>query len=150
VALAEVKSWTRTSEYVIEYYGAPLATNVFFDNLLAEAGVEDCSPKTIRHTVRTWLAEHDIDDKRCDLFMGHAKPEGVGSRTGAKYRHLKPSYLADVRESIDDLFVDLQPLIAGRGLGGCRGVDQPSPDDPATPAVPGNTWQVRKRGFVTS
>jgi hypothetical protein len=26
----------------------------------------------------------------------HARPEGQGSRTGAKYIHLKPSYLADV------------------------------------------------------
>ena len=80
-------------------------------------------------------AEHDIDDKRCDLFMGHAKPEGVGSRTGAKYIHPKPSYLADVRQAIDDLFVDLQPLVMGRGLGGYGGVDQPNQDDPATLVV---------------
>jgi len=138
VALAEIKNWTRTAETVLEYNGAPLATNEFFDTLLAEAGVEDCSPKTIRHTVRTWLAEHDIDDKRADLFRGHDRPEGQGSRTGAKYLHLKPSYLAGVREAVDDLFVEPQPLIRGRGLGGYRGVDQPSPDDPATLAVLAN------------
>jgi integrase len=117
VAHAEVKSWTRTGEHVIEYYGAPLATNNFFENLLAEAGVEDCSPKTLRHTVRTWLAEHDVVGKRCDLFMGHSRPVGQGSRTGAKYIHLKPSYLADVREAIDELFLELQPLIKGRRPG---------------------------------
>ena len=42
VALAEIKNWTRTAETVLEYNGAPLATNEFFDTLLAEAGVEDC------------------------------------------------------------------------------------------------------------
>jgi len=43
-----------------------------------------------------------------------------------------------VREAVDDLFVEPQPLIRGRGLGGYRGVDQPSPDDPATLAVLAN------------
>ena len=29
-----------------------------------------------RHALRTWLAEHDVDDKRVDLLMGHDRPEG--------------------------------------------------------------------------
>jgi integrase len=78
---------------VVDYYGEPMSSDTFFDNLRAVAGVEDCSSKTIRHTVRTWLAEQDVDDKRADLFMGHARPQGQGSRTGAKYIHLKASYL---------------------------------------------------------
>ena len=43
-----------------------------------------------------------------------------------------------MREAVDELFVELQPLIRGRGLGGYRGVDQPSPDDPVTLAVLAN------------
>jgi hypothetical protein len=131
VALAEIKTWQRTSEYVVDYYGEPMSSDTFFDNLRAVAGVEDCSSKTIRHTVRTWLAEQDVDDKRADLFMGHARPQGQGSRTGAKYIHLKPSYLADVREAVNELFEALQPLMKCRSLGGYRAEDQPTPDDPA-------------------
>jgi hypothetical protein len=81
--------------------------------------------------LRTLFAERDADDKRADLFLGHDRPEGQGSRTGAKYIHLKPSYLADARQAVNELFTQIQPLIRGRSLGGYRGVDQPLRDDPA-------------------
>jgi integrase len=54
---AEIASWVRDSEYVISYYGEQLTTRSFFSHLADSAGVSG-SAKVLRHTVRTYLAEH--------------------------------------------------------------------------------------------
>jgi len=129
---AELASWQIEGEHVITYYGKPLATPEFFD-LLAEKSSVGGSPKVIRHTVRTWLAEYGVPDSDADMFMGH---KGRGSATGARYTHRRPEYLRTVIEAIEALFDELSVHVrrpfAGRVLN-----DQPSPDDPICEALRG-------------
>jgi integrase len=78
---AEIASWSRDSEYVIPYYGRPLRTRDFYNRLAGTAGVTG-GANVIRHTVRTWLAEHGVPDSEADVFMGHKEE---GSATGRRY-----------------------------------------------------------------
>ena len=120
----ELATWERDSEYVITYYGKPLATREFYDRLAAEAGMTG-GPNVIRHTVRTFLAEVGVPDAEADLFMGH---KGEGSHTGARYTHRRPEYLKSVKQGIELLFEALSEFVE-RPFVGWELIDQPVGDD---------------------
>lgn len=121
---AELRSWTRDSEYVISYCGRRLATPEFFDHLRQVAGVQG-SAHVIRHTVRTWLAEIGVPEAEADVFMGHREE---GSATGRRYIHRRPGYLKSISQGLELLFDALGEYIA-RPFAGRELVDQPDPHD---------------------
>ena len=65
-----------------------------------DAGVEGASPKTLRHTMLTWLAERGVPREQREMFAGH-RPQGTTSRN---YEHLSPSYLRDAIAGVDAFF----------------------------------------------
>jgi hypothetical protein len=87
----------------------------------------------IRHTVRTWLAEHGVPDSEADVFMGHKEE---GSATGRRYKHRRPEYLRGVTEGIEALFDALSQFVR-RPFKGRELVDQPTPDEPVCVALRG-------------
>ena len=89
---------------------------------------------TIRHTVRTWLAEQGVPDPEADVFMGHKEE---GSATGRRYKHRRPEYLRGVTEGIEALFDALSQLVR-RPFKGRELIDQPAPDDPVCVTARGN------------
>lgn len=119
---AELAAWPHDHEHLLHYYGKPLATREFYDLLAQTAGVTG-GTNTIRHTVRTWLAEVGVPDAEADAFMGH---KGEGSATGARYKHRRPEYLKTVTEGLELLFEKLADLIE-RPFAGRELEDQPDP-----------------------
>jgi integrase len=93
--------------HLITYYDAPLDTLEFFDTL-REAVKTTATAYTIRHTVATWLASQGVPAWERDSFLGHAS---AGSKTGERYAHADPQHMARAREAIEDLFVQLEPLV---------------------------------------
>ena len=69
-------------------------------------------PRAIRHTVATWLYSHDVPDRQIAIFLGH---DETNAEEGARfdkmsrhYRHLKPSYCATAKCSIEGLLHEIQ------------------------------------------
>lgn len=106
---AELASWDQTGPRVL---GVAQGRAYQFDTLTARCGVTG-SPNVIRHTVRTWFAEHDVPQSDADMFMGHAT---AGSRTGARYTHRNPAYLKTCTAALEGLFAAVRPHLAGREL----------------------------------
>lgn len=105
---SELDSWgVQPIGPVVSRDGQPVLSREFFDAMLSKTGL-DGGPHTIRHTVRTWLAEQDVPDAQADMFMGHL---GAGSRTGAKYIHRRPEYLSAVKDSVESLYVAVAPYV---------------------------------------
>lgn len=93
---------------LVTYYDAPVETLEFFDTL-KEATKTTATAYTIRHTVATWLASEGVPPWQRDSFMGHA-PEG--SKTGLRYAHADPDHMAEARDAIEELFAQLEPMVA--------------------------------------
>jgi integrase len=68
-----------------------------------DAGVEGATPKTLRHTMLTWLAARKVSDKELEILAGHS---AIGT-TARNYVHLSPDYLRDAVEQIDAFFDEL-------------------------------------------
>lgn len=92
---------------LVTYYDAPVETLEFFDTM-REAVQTTATAYTIRHTVATWLATQGVPPWQRDSFLGHA-PEG--SKTGLRYAHADPQHMAAVRDAIEELYVQLEPLV---------------------------------------
>lgn len=71
-----------------------------WNNICAEAKVEGATPKTLRHTMLTWLAERGVPYEQRQMLAGHS-PQGTTARN---YEHLSPSYLKDAVREIDRFF----------------------------------------------
>ncbi len=67
------------------------------------AGVRGASPKTLRHTMLTWLARYGVPKEQREMLAGH-RPQGTTSRN---YEHLSPSYLLDAIAGVDAFFEQL-------------------------------------------
>lgn len=74
-----------------------------WNNACADAGVAGATPKTLRHTMLTWLAERGVPYEQRQMLAGHS-PRGTTARN---YEHLSPEYLRDAVAAIDDFFVEL-------------------------------------------
>lgn len=68
-----------------------------------EAKVEGATPKTLRHTMLTWLAERGVPYEQRQVLAGHSK-QGTTARN---YEHLSPDYLRDAVTHIDAYFEQL-------------------------------------------
>jgi integrase len=69
----------------------------------AEAGVNGATPKTLRHTMLTWLAERGVPLEQLQLLAGHS----AKSTTARNYIHLSPDYLQAAVDQIDAIFEEL-------------------------------------------
>jgi integrase len=70
----------------------------------AEARVVGATPKTLRHTMLTWLAERGVPYEQRQMLAGHS-PRGTTARN---YEHLSPDYLRTAVAEIDAFFSELQ------------------------------------------
>jgi integrase len=70
------------------------------------AGVVGATPKTLRHTMLTWLAERGVfKDKRMTLAGDSAQ-----DTTARNYEHLSPQYLRSAIAEVDAYFDELAKL----------------------------------------
>ena len=65
-----------------------------------DASVKGATPKTLRHTMLTWLAERGVPREQRQMLAGHS-PQGT---TAKNYEHLSPSYLREAVAEIDAFF----------------------------------------------
>jgi integrase len=72
-------------------------------NACKDAGVGGATPKTLRHTMLTWLAERGVPYEQRQMLAGHA-PQGTTARN---YEHLSPRYLRTAVKEIDAFFIRL-------------------------------------------
>lgn len=70
----------------------------------ADAGVLGATPKTLRHTMLTWLAERGVPYEQRQMLAGHS-PRGTTARN---YEHLSPDYLRAAVAEIDAFFGELR------------------------------------------
>ena len=75
-----------------------------WNNACEEAGVSGATPKTLRHTMLTWLAERGVPSEQRRMFAGHA----AQGTTARNYEHLSPAYLKRAIEEVDAFFVELR------------------------------------------
>ena len=74
-----------------------------WNNACKDAGVSGATPKTLRHTMLTWLAERDVIPAQRQMLAGHS-PQGTTARN---YEHLSPSYLRAAIAEVDVYFDEL-------------------------------------------
>lgn len=66
----------------------------------AEAGIVDATPKTLRHTMLTWLARRGVPKEQRMALAGHAAQD----TTARNYEHLSPDYLVAAIREVDTFF----------------------------------------------
>jgi integrase len=71
-----------------------------------DAGVAGATPKTLRHTMLTWLAERGVPYEQRQVLAGHS----ARGTTARNYEHLSPSYLKAAIEEVDVYFTELRKL----------------------------------------
>jgi integrase len=69
----------------------------------ADAGVRGTSPKTLRHTMLTWLAMRGVPKEQRSALAGHLARD----TTARNYEHLSPDYLGAAIAQIDAFFDEL-------------------------------------------
>jgi integrase len=74
-----------------------------WNSVCEEVGVTGATPKTLRHTMLTWLAERGVPYEQRMALAGHA-PKGTTARN---YEHLTPNYLRTAIDQIDAFFEEL-------------------------------------------
>ena len=74
-----------------------------WNNVCQEVGIEGATPKTLRHTMLTWLAERGVHPEQRQVLASHAR-QGTTARN---YEHLSPDYLRDAIAQIDAFFDEL-------------------------------------------
>jgi integrase len=68
-----------------------------------DAGVKGASPKTLRHTMLTWLAMRGVPKEQRSALAGHVARD----TTARNYEHLSPDYLRAAIDQIDAFFEEL-------------------------------------------
>jgi integrase len=74
-----------------------------WNSVCEQVGVKGATPKTLRHTMLTWLAERGVPYEQRLALGGHA-PKGTTARN---YEHLTPDYLRGAIREVDAFFDDL-------------------------------------------
>ena len=73
------------------------------NSVCEDAGIEGATPKTLRHTMLTRLAERGVPTEQRQKLAGHS-PQGTTARN---YEHLSPDYLREAVAEIDAFFDEL-------------------------------------------
>lgn len=69
-------------------------------------------PRTIRHTITTWLFDQDVPDRQIAKFLGHDQAsvtdEARFTKTSHRYQHLKPSFCSDAKSAVESFVQEVQ------------------------------------------
>ena len=68
-----------------------------FKSCVAEAGLTEGSPNTLRHTLHTYLQTVGVPQAQIDTAAGHSNESG----SGKNYTHLRPEYLQEFIAAIE-------------------------------------------------
>ena len=71
-----------------------------------DAGVTGATPKTLRHTMLTWLAERGVPKEQRMTLAGHSAQD----TTAKNYEHLSPDYLRAAIDEVDAYFDELAKM----------------------------------------
>lgn len=74
-----------------------------WSSVCEEVGVTGATPKTLRHTMLTWLAQRGVPREERDAIAGHARR----GTTARNYEHLTPDYLRGAIREVDAFFDEL-------------------------------------------
>jgi integrase len=74
-----------------------------WNSVCEQVGVKGATPKTLRHTMLTWLAVRGVPYEQRMALGGHA-PKGTTARN---YEHLTPDYLRGAIREVDAFFDEL-------------------------------------------
>lgn len=74
-----------------------------FAGCLEEAGIKRGSPNTLRHTIHTALQTRGVPQAQIDAAAGHSSETG----SGRNYTHLRPEYLREFREAVEDYWREI-------------------------------------------
>jgi integrase len=74
-----------------------------WNSVCEEVGVTGATPKTLRHTMLTWLAHRGVPREQREVLAGHARK----GTTARNYEHLTPDYLRGAIREIDAFFKEL-------------------------------------------
>ena len=114
VLLRHLRLWGDELEHEGRYLyrrHRPLTTFNFIRKTIKEAGIPNCTPYTLRHSIASWLADCEarfgVGRRERKMFMGHLRPDG-GSTDD--YTHYNPKYLRNAARAIDALFEAVAPL----------------------------------------
>jgi integrase len=75
-----------------------------WNSVCREASVSGATPKTLRHTMLTWLAERGVPPEQRRMLAGHS----AQGTTARNYEHLSPTYLRAAIEEVDAFFIELR------------------------------------------
>jgi len=100
-------------KYVINYYGRPvLRIDQSFRRVVADAGLKDVTPHTLRHTAATWMAQAGVPLWVIAKYLGHSS-----SRTTERvYAHHNPSFLMEAKEALERR-PEMRKLVSSSNLG---------------------------------
>ncbi len=84
--------------YVIHYQGGPVGdVKRSFGHACKDAGLDDVTPHTLRHTAASWMVQKGVSFAKVARYLGHSD-----SRTTEQvYAHHAPDYLEDARAAFD-------------------------------------------------
>jgi len=83
--------------YVVHRDGAKLDNmKRAFNTACDDAGLEDVTPHTLRHTCGTWMAQQGVPLDKIGGWLGH-----TDSRTTALYAHHHPDFMEEARNAAD-------------------------------------------------
>ncbi len=86
------------NEYVISYYGKPiLRIDQSFRRVARDAGFQDVTPHTLRHTAATWMAQAGVPLWVIAKYLGHSSTK----TTERVYAHHNPSFLIEAKEALE-------------------------------------------------
>lgn len=85
------------SDFVIEYKGRPLASNVqgAFRSAVKRAGIAHCTPHSLKHTCCTWMIMAGIPVKQVADYVGD-----TAAMIEKVYGHFAPDYLKDAAQAL--------------------------------------------------
>jgi len=86
------------NDYVINYYGKPmLRIDQSFRRVVADAGLKDVTPHTLRHTAATWMAQAGVPLWVIAKYLGHSSTR----TTERVYAHHNPSFLMEAKHALE-------------------------------------------------
>lgn len=93
-----------TAEGVTHWERETKSIKTVWNNACRTAGVTGATPKTLRHTMLTWLAARGVPAEQRQMLAGHS-PQGTTARN---YEHLSPDYLRAAIGEVDAFFAELR------------------------------------------
>ena len=108
--------------HVIQYHGKSiLRIDQSFRRVVRDAGLQDVTPHTLRHTAATWMAQKNVPLWVISKYLGH-----TSTRTTERvYAHHNPTFLTEARQALDGR--------SSAEQGGGKGVE--NPDEPRRPGI---------------